>query len=93
MITLFHGPSILGPLDKGGPGNPIFTNRDRAEEPLQNIGHSDLFQCCLKYREHARNLRKRRSKLGHHTSRTLPSIIDKRAREYLQLFLHLKKDT
>lgn len=44
MVTMFRGPSVWGPFDEPAPGNPIFTNRDRAEQPLQNIGHSDLFQ-------------------------------------------------
>ena len=43
MITIFRSKSIWGPFESC-PDNPIFTNRDRADEPLQNIGHGDLFQ-------------------------------------------------
>ncbi|GEO57120.1 glycoside hydrolase family 43 protein [Companilactobacillus bobalius] len=43
MITIFRSKSIWGPFESC-PTNPIFTNRDRADEPLQNIGHGDLFQ-------------------------------------------------
>lgn len=43
MITIFRGKSLWGPFEPA-PTNPIFTNRDRAYEPLQNIGHADLFQ-------------------------------------------------
>ncbi|WP_099221482.1 glycoside hydrolase family 43 protein [Listeria costaricensis] len=44
MITLFYSPSLWGPFEDADGINPIFTNRDRANEPLQNIGHADLFQ-------------------------------------------------
>lgn len=43
MITMFRSKTLWGPFDSV-PVNPLFTNRDRAEEPLQNIGHADLFQ-------------------------------------------------
>lgn len=43
MITIFRSKNILGPFESC-PTNPIFSNRDRADEPLQNIGHGDLFQ-------------------------------------------------
>ncbi|GEO46211.1 glycoside hydrolase family 43 protein [Companilactobacillus kimchii] len=43
MITIFRSKNIWGPFENC-PDNPIFTNRDRADEPLQNIGHGDLFQ-------------------------------------------------
>ncbi|WP_334351504.1 glycoside hydrolase family 43 protein [Companilactobacillus sp. HBUAS56257] len=43
MITIFRSKNIWGPFESC-PNNPIFTNRDRADEPLQNIGHGDLFQ-------------------------------------------------
>ena len=43
MITIFRSKDIWGPFESC-PNNPIFTNRDRADEPLQNIGHGDLFQ-------------------------------------------------
>ncbi|MFS5861456.1 family 43 glycosylhydrolase [Streptococcus agalactiae] len=43
MITMFRSKSLWGPFE-GASKNPIFTNRDRANEPLQNIGHADLFQ-------------------------------------------------
>ncbi|HFI0700935.1 TPA: family 43 glycosylhydrolase [Streptococcus suis] len=43
MITMFRSKSLWGPFESA-PKNPIFTNRDRANEPLQNIGHADLFQ-------------------------------------------------
>jgi Beta-xylosidase len=43
MITIFRSKNIWGPFESC-PDNPIFTNRDRADEPLQNIGHGDLFQ-------------------------------------------------
>lgn len=46
MITMFKGESLWGPF-QSAPTNPLFTNRDRAEEPLQNIGHADLFQDTL----------------------------------------------
>ena len=43
MITMFRSKNLWGPYE-AAPQNPLFTNRDRAEEPLQNIGHADLFQ-------------------------------------------------
>lgn len=43
MITMFKGDTLWGPYSPA-PSNPLFTNRDRAEEPIQNIGHADLFQ-------------------------------------------------
>lgn len=43
MITMFRSKSLWGPFEQA-PQNPFFTNRDRADEPLQNIGHADLFQ-------------------------------------------------
>lgn len=43
MITMFRGDNLWGPFESA-PVNPLFTNRDRAEEPLQNIGHADLCQ-------------------------------------------------
>lgn len=43
MITIFRGKNIWGPFESS-PNNPIFTNRDRANQPIQNIGHADLFQ-------------------------------------------------
>lgn len=44
MITMFKADNLWGPFDDSGDVNPLFTNRDRAVEPLQNIGHADLFQ-------------------------------------------------
>ena len=44
MITMFRSKNLWGPYDEAAPNNPIFTNRDRAEQTLQNIGHADLFQ-------------------------------------------------
>lgn len=44
MITMFRSKNIWGPYDEAAPCNPLFTNRNRAEQPLQNIGHADLFQ-------------------------------------------------
>lgn len=44
MVTMVRGKSIWGPFDEPANNNPLFTNRDRAEQPLQCIGHSDLFQ-------------------------------------------------
>lgn len=44
MITMFRSKELWGPYDQAAPDNPLFTNRDRAEQPLQNIGHADLFQ-------------------------------------------------
>ena len=43
-ITMLRSNSLWGPFDQEAPQNPIFTNRDRASEPLQNIGHADFFQ-------------------------------------------------
>jgi xylan 1,4-beta-xylosidase len=43
MITIFKGPSVWGPFEDEPGVNPLFTNRDRAEMSLQNVGHSDLF--------------------------------------------------
>ena len=44
MITMFKSDNLWGPFEDNPAVNPIFTNRDRANEPLQNIGHADLFQ-------------------------------------------------
>ncbi|MFR3686392.1 MAG: glycoside hydrolase family 43 protein, partial [Enterococcus sp.] len=44
MITMFKSDNLWGPFEDHSTVNPIFTNRDRANEPLQNIGHADLFQ-------------------------------------------------
>ena len=44
MITMFKSDNLWGPFEDHSTINPIFTNRDRANEPLQNIGHTDLFQ-------------------------------------------------
>ncbi|MDQ0223216.1 glycoside hydrolase family 43 protein [Streptococcus moroccensis] len=44
MITMFRGQNLWGPFNEAAPKNPLFTNRDRADEPLQNIGHADIFQ-------------------------------------------------
>lgn len=44
MITMFRSKNLWGPYDEAAPNNPLFTNRDRAEQALQNIGHADLFQ-------------------------------------------------
>lgn len=43
MITIFRSKNLWGPYEDEAGINPLFTNRDRAEEPLQNIGHADLF--------------------------------------------------
>lgn len=43
MITMFKSEQLWGPYTDEVGVNPLFTNRDRAEEPLQNIGHADLF--------------------------------------------------
>lgn len=43
MITMFRSRELWGPFSPA-PNNPLFTNRDRADEPLQSIGHGDLFQ-------------------------------------------------
>lgn len=42
MITIFRSKDLWGPYESNV-ANPIFTNRDRAKQPLQNIGHGDLF--------------------------------------------------
>lgn len=44
MITMFKSANLWGPFEDTPSINPLFTNRDRANEPLQNIGHADLFQ-------------------------------------------------
>ncbi|WP_303973204.1 glycoside hydrolase family 43 protein [Streptococcus merionis] len=44
MITMFRSKNLWGPYDEAAPENPLFTNRDRADQALQNIGHADLFQ-------------------------------------------------
>ena len=44
MITMFKSDNFWGPFENHSTINPIFTNRDRANESLQNIGHADLFQ-------------------------------------------------
>lgn len=44
MITMFRSRKLWGPYESEPGINPLFTNRDRAEKPLQNIGHADLFQ-------------------------------------------------
>ncbi|WP_258231767.1 glycoside hydrolase family 43 protein [Bombilactobacillus bombi] len=44
MITMQRSHNLWGPYQAPIEINPLFTNRDRAEEPLQNIGHADLFQ-------------------------------------------------
>lgn len=44
MITMFKSDNLWGPYEDNQTINPLFTNRDRADEPLQNIGHADLFQ-------------------------------------------------
>ena len=44
MITMQKSEHLWGPYNAALEVNPLFTNRDRAEEPLQNIGHADLFQ-------------------------------------------------
>ncbi|WP_423373010.1 family 43 glycosylhydrolase [Melissococcus plutonius] len=44
MITMQRSRSLWGPFEAEAGINPLFTNRDRAEQPLQNIGHADLFQ-------------------------------------------------
>lgn len=44
MITMLRSRSLWGPFTTEPGINPLFTNRDRANEPLQNIGHADLFQ-------------------------------------------------
>ena len=44
MITIFRSRNLWGPYEDEPGVNPLFTNRDRAEEPLQNIGHADLFK-------------------------------------------------
>ena len=44
MITVFRSRNLWGPYEYEPGVNPLFTNRDRSEEPLQNIGHADLFK-------------------------------------------------
>ncbi|MCO6541100.1 MAG: family 43 glycosylhydrolase [Lactobacillus sp.] len=44
MIIMQRSHSLWGPYQAPLEVNPLFTNRDRADEPLQNIGHADLFQ-------------------------------------------------
>lgn len=44
MITMFKSDNLWGPFEDSPTVNPVFTNRDHANEPLQNIGHADLFQ-------------------------------------------------
>lgn len=44
MITILRSKNLWGPYSEERGVNPLFTNRDRANEPLQNIGHADLFQ-------------------------------------------------
>lgn len=43
MITIFRSKDLWGPYEAPENINPIFTNRDRAIEAIQNIGHGDLF--------------------------------------------------
>lgn len=42
MITIFRSNDLWGPYESDEQ-NPIFTNRDRANEVVQNVGHGDLF--------------------------------------------------
>lgn len=42
MITIFRSKELWGPYESN-PDNPIFTNRDRANKAIQNVGHGDLF--------------------------------------------------
>ena len=42
MITIFRSKELWGSYESD-PDNPIFTNRDRANEAIQNVGHGDLF--------------------------------------------------
>ena len=51
MITMFRSKDLQGPYE-AAPINPLFTNRDRANEPIQNIGHADLFQKVLSSPQH-----------------------------------------
>lgn len=44
MIAMQKSKDLWGPYQAVSNVNPLFTNRDRAEETLQNIGHADLFQ-------------------------------------------------
>ena len=44
MVTMQKSNHLWGPYTADNHVNPFFTNRDRADEPLQNIGHADLFQ-------------------------------------------------
>lgn len=43
MITIFRSKELWGPYEAPENINPIFTNRDRATEAIQNVGHGDLF--------------------------------------------------
>lgn len=42
MITIFRSKELWGSYESD-PDNPVFTNRDRANEAIQNVGHGDLF--------------------------------------------------
>lgn len=42
MINIFRSKELWGSYESD-PDNPIFTNRDRANEAIQNVGHGDLF--------------------------------------------------
>lgn len=42
MITIFRSKELWGSYESYT-NNPIFTNRDRANEAIQNVGHGDLF--------------------------------------------------
>lgn len=44
MITIFRSKNLWGPYESEEGINPIFSNRDRATEPIQNVGHGDLFK-------------------------------------------------
>ncbi|MBP2058254.1 alpha-N-arabinofuranosidase [Lactobacillus colini] len=43
MITIMRSKDLWGPYKAEDGINPIFTNRDRAEQGIQNVGHADLF--------------------------------------------------
>lgn len=43
MATIQRSKSIYGPYENC-PYNPILTNRNQANEPLQAVGHADLFE-------------------------------------------------
>lgn len=43
MITIQRSKDLWGPYKAPKGLNPIFTNRDRPNQPLQNVGHGDLF--------------------------------------------------